>query len=367
MLEGIRILDLTRYFPGPFASLRLQERGAEVIKVEDPNGDPARTMDRIDGEEGAIFRSMSRGKPCVRINLKDPDEREKFYALVSTADALVESFRPGVADKLGIGYSVLAEINPKLVYVSVTGYGQTGSYRALAGHDLNYLAMSGVMDQLLDDEGKPIKPQIALADLVTGVTVSEAVAMGLVKSIRSGKGVHIDLSMTDAMLSFMGLHVTHASATGETHGINNHGIGYGVFETSDKRYVALCALEEKFFVNFCRNADCEDLIEHQHTETSINNPYYRKIANIIKSRSFEQWKEFSGRVDCCMTPVLHTEELKDSTYVRERGFIEHKWGLDYVATALPESKGFLNYDKPFHYLGEDNEKYFTSNYSRRKI
>ena len=152
MLEGIRILDLTRYFPGPFASLRLQERGAEVIKVEDPNGDPARVMDRLDGEEGVIFRSMSRGKPCVCVNLKDPAEREKFYALVSTADALIESFRPGVTAKLGIDYPTLSKLNPRLVYVSVTGYGQTGTYRALAGHDLNYLAMSGVMDQLLDDE-----------------------------------------------------------------------------------------------------------------------------------------------------------------------------------------------------------------------
>lgn len=157
MLEGIRILDLTRYFPGPFASLRLQERGAEVIKVEDPNGDPARVMDRLDGEEGVIFRSMSRGKPCVCVNLKDPAEREKFYALVSTADALIESFRPGVTAKLGIDYPTLSKLNPRLVYVSVTGYGQTGTYRALAGHDLNYLAMSGVMDQLLDDGGKPDK------------------------------------------------------------------------------------------------------------------------------------------------------------------------------------------------------------------
>lgn len=135
MLEGIRILDLTRYFPGPFASLRLQERGAEVIKVEDPNGDPARVMDRLDGEEGVIFRSMSRGKPCVCVNLKDPAEREKFYALVSTADALIESFRPALQAKLGIDYPTLSKLNPRLVYVSVTGYGQTGTYRALAGHD----------------------------------------------------------------------------------------------------------------------------------------------------------------------------------------------------------------------------------------
>lgn len=133
MLKGIRILDLTRYFPGPFATLRLEERGAEIIKLEDKNGDPARYMDTYEGQEGTIFRCMSRGKKCVSLDLKNQDDREKFFGLVKTADALMESFRPGVTKRLGIDFDTLRQINPKIVYVSLTGYGQDTSFHILQG------------------------------------------------------------------------------------------------------------------------------------------------------------------------------------------------------------------------------------------
>lgn len=360
MLEGIRILDLTRYFPGPFATLRLEERGAEVIKIEDTKGDPARYMDRYDGQEGTIFRCMSRGKRCVSLDLKAPHDKEKFIALVKTADALVESFRPGVAQRLGIDFDTLRQINPKLVYVSLTGYGQNTSYAHLAGHDLNYMAMSGLLDQLLDSGGVPIKPQIALADLISGYAASEAIAMGLIKSLRTGEGSYIDVSMTDAVLSLMGLHVMNQSATGEEHGINEHGIGYGIFRTSDNRYIALCALEEKFFINFCKAIDREDLIPLQHTKPSSDNPAYREIENIIAQKSLEEWARFSEAVDCCMAPVLHTSELKDSKYVKERKMIMHKWDLDYVASCYTGKESFLNFDAPYSKLGEDNDLVFQN-------
>lgn len=216
------------------------------------------------------------------------------------------------------------------------------------------MAMSGLLDQLLDSNGVPIKPQIALADLISGYAASEAVVMGLVKSLRTGKGSYIDVSMTDAVLSLMGLHVTNQSATGDEHGINEHGIGYGIFRTSDDRYVALCALEEKFFINFCKAVGREDLIPLQHTEPSPNNPAYKEIQKTIAHRSLEEWARFSEEVDCCMAPVLHTGELKDSKYVKERRVIEHKWGLDYVATCYTGEASFLGFDKPYSKLGEDN-------------
>lgn len=354
MLSGIRILDLTRYFPGPFATLRLQERGAEVLKIEDRNGDPARFMDRLDGEEGVIFRSMSRGKKSISLNLKEADDKECFYKLVMTADAVVESFRPGVAERLGIDYATLSQLNPSITYVSVTGYGQNSSLAHLAGHDLNYMSLSGALDQLLDENGAPIKPQMAIADLVTGLAVSEAIAVGLVKSAHSGKGSYTDLSMTDVMLSFMGLHVTNFSAGGGEHGINDHGIGYGIFKTEDGRYISLCALEEKFFANFCRAIGKEHLIAQQHTAPTLDNPAFREISELFSERSFDEWIGFSRKVDCCMSPVLHTSELKDSDYARERGLIEHKWGLDYVSTFYTGKESFLDFEKPFPKLGEDN-------------
>lgn len=355
MLNGVKILDLTRYFPGPFATLRLLERGAQVIKIEDKNGDPARYMDSLNGEEGVIFRSMSRGKKSVSLNLKEEADRERFYELVKSADALIESFRPGVTARLGIDYGTLSAINPTLTYVSVSGYGQNTSIAHLAGHDLNYMSLSGVLDQLLDKDGAPIKPQMAIADLITGFAASEAVLTGLVNSARSGKGSYIDLSMTDAMLSCMGLHVCHQSAGGGEHGINDHGIGYGIFKTSDGRYISLCALEEKFFANFCKAVNMEHLIPQQHGAPDIQNPYYREIVELFSRHSFDEWCDFAKRVDCCMSPVLHVSELKDSEYVRERKLIEHKWGLDYMSTVYTGSDDFLCFEKPFPKLGEDNE------------
>lgn len=354
MLNGIRILDLTRYFPGPFATLRLAERGAEVLKIEDKNGDPARYMDTVDGAEGVIFRSMSRGKKSISLNLKDLEDRERFYELAKSADAIVESFRPGVTARLGIDYETISALNPSVTYVSITGYGQNTSISHLAGHDLNYMSLSGALDQLLDNGGAPIKPHMAIADLVTGFAASEAVLAGLVKSARTGRGSYIDLSMTDAMLSCMGLHVCHNSACGAEHGINDHGIGYGIFKTSDGRYMSLCALEEKFFANFCKAAGKEHLIPQQHTKASPENPYYREVTELFNERSFDEWVEFSKKVDCCMSPVLHVSELKGSEYVRERKLIEHKWGLDYVSTHYTGSGSFLDFEKPFPRLGEDN-------------
>lgn len=340
MLKGIRVLDLTRYFPGPFATLRLQERGAEVIKIEDKRGDPARFMDSIEGKEGAIFRSMSRGKKCVSLNLKDDKDKADFMELVKTADVVIESFRPGVVNKLGVDYETLHRVNPKLVYVSLSGFGQDTSRAPMASHDLNYMALSGVLDQLLDEHGAPIKPQIALADLVSGMAASEAVAFGLVKSLRTSEGMYVDVSMTDAVLALMGLHVCHYSATGEEHGINEHGIGYGIYQTADGRYIVLCALEEKFFMNFCKAVGKEHLIPLQHTEASEDNPAYIEIKELFASRTFEEWNEFSLKVDCCMTPVLHTSELATSEYVRERRMIQDKWGLNYVATCYTGNEEF---------------------------
>lgn len=355
LLSGIRVLDLTRYFPGPFATLRLQERGAEIIKIEDPQGEPGRFIGAADGKPGAVFQSMSRGKQCVSMNMKDPADLEKFYELVKGADVLLESFRPGVSSRLKIDYAALREINPQIVYISLTGYGQNGPMAKLAGHDLNYMATSGLLDQLLDESGKPIHPQVALADLIAGMAAEEAVLSGLVNRFKNGSGSYHDVSMTDAVLSFMGLHVTHHSLTGEEHAINDHGIGYGVFETSDGRFMTLCAMEEKFFVNFCMAVGREDLLPYHQTPANHENPYFCQIEEIFKTKTFEEWKDFALKVDCCMSPVLKTGELADSDYVKQRGMIEEKWGTAYVATAYHGDASFLNFDRPYEAVGASND------------
>jgi crotonobetainyl-CoA:carnitine CoA-transferase CaiB-like acyl-CoA transferase len=356
MLEGIRVIDFTRYFPGPFATLRLQERGAQVIKVEDKKGDPARTMDLIDGEEGCVFRSMSWGKHCVSYDLKDEIDRVQVLKLIENADVVVESFRPGVTARLGIDYESVLKVNPKIVYVSLSGYGQEGSLSPLAGHDINYMAYSGVLDQLLDRGGRPIKPEIALADLVSGIVASEYILAGLVKVLKTGKGVYADVSMTEATLSILGLHVSWYSAHQEEHSLNNPFICYDVYETRDGRFVTLGALEEKFFRNFCEFVGRPDLIEYQNSPNSLENQQYLEMIKIFKDRSFEEWHEVARTVDCCLAPVLHVSELFKAPYVMEHHLIEEKWGMSYLTSCRKEGSRFLKGDKPYQAVGESNQK-----------
>jgi alpha-methylacyl-CoA racemase len=354
LLSGIKILDFTRYFPGPFGTLRLEDRGAEIIKIEEPNGDPARFMDTINGEEGCVFRSQSRGKKSIVLDLKDQEQHKKLLKLTCGVDVVIESFRPGVTQKLGIDYESLIKINPSLVYCSLSGYGQNTSISNLGGHDINYMALSGVLAQFRDSSGAPIKPYIAIADLVGGLAASEAILSGLVHKERTGKGTYLDISMTDVMLSFMGLHVSLQSVTEEEHGIYNHYIAYDVYQTKDNRYVALGAIEEKFWVNFCKGVNREDLIPGHYALPEPDNAYRKEIIKIFKSRTFKEWSEFALQVDCCLAPVLETSELQNSPYVRERGFIMNRWGMNYVATQYT-GKPFLSSDMPYPKLGENND------------
>ncbi|SCM81914.1 L-carnitine dehydratase/bile acid-inducible protein F [uncultured Sporomusa sp.] len=354
MLSGIKIIDFTRYFPGPFATLRLADWGAEVIKIEDPAGDPARIMDTIDGNEGCIFRCNSRGKKSKVFDLKNVQERTKVWELIRGADVVIESFRPGVPKRLGIDYETLKQINPSLVYCSLSGYGQNTSISPLAGHDLNYMAYSGVLDQLTDAADRPIKPNIALADLVGGIAASEAILAGLVQKARTGEGCYLDVSLTESVMALMGLHAAHHSATSEEHGINDHGIAYHIYETKDGRYVTIGAIEEKFWQNFCQAVNREDLLPGHRTKPEPNNPYYLEMATLFKNRTFGEWAEFAVKVDCCLAPVLKTSELASQKFVQERGFIEHKWGMNYVATHYMPGRSFLSGTSPYPKLGEDN-------------
>jgi len=354
LLEGITVVDFSQYFPGPFCTLRLQDRGATVIKVETPTGDPARTMDTIDGKEGCVFRSQSRGKKSVVVDLKNSEQYKKIVKVISKADVVIEGFRPGVVQKLGIDFDTLLKVNPKLVYCSLSGYGQSGTLSKLGGHDINYMALSGVLSQMRAPSGAPIKPFIAIADLVGGLSASEAILSGLVYRARTGKGIYLDLSMTDTMVSFMGLHVSLQSATGAEHGIYNDYIAYDVYETKDGRHVTLGAIEEKFWVNFCKGVDREDMIPGHYASPDADNYYRMELIKIFKSRTFAEWSDFSLKVDCCLAPVLDSSELRDSVYIKDRRLIEEKWGMAYVGTNYDPDESFLNCDAPYPELGQDD-------------
>jgi alpha-methylacyl-CoA racemase len=202
-LTGIRIIDLTRLLPGPVATLHLADLGAEVIKIEDPQvGDYARTLGTGQGEDSAYFRMINRNKQGLRLDLKKPEGVEIFMRLARTADVIIESFRPGVVDKLGIGYAAVAALNPKIAYCSISGYGQNGPYKDLAGHDINYLGYAGVLDQIGSEGGDPAIPNFQIADLLGGaLTGVMGILAVVVEAQRTGKGRYIDVSMTDSVLA----------------------------------------------------------------------------------------------------------------------------------------------------------------------
>lgn len=243
------MLDVTYYVPGPYAGMRLAEMGAEVIKVEPPAGDPARYMGG-----GLVHRANNAGKTIITIDLKTEKGLEEMRSLIKTADVLLETFRPGVMDKLGLGYEAVKRIKPDLVYCSLSGYGQTGPLALHGSHDLNYLALSGILEQLTDENGCPVHPANTLADYSGGLLASEQIVSALLRKFRTGEGVHLDIALAEAMAGFQGIHNIYHSEGVSDHGIpeiSGSRISYAIYGTKDRRYITLGALEEKFWHTFC--------------------------------------------------------------------------------------------------------------------
>lgn len=318
MLEGVRILDFSRFMPGPYASQRLADLGAEVIKIEPPViGDPLRSKDK-----GLPFSAINRNKKSVTINLKEPEGQQLAFQLGCKADVIIESFRPGIADAIGFGYAAVSRENPGVIYCSLTGYGQSGPLSLLGGHDLNYLALSGILAQLKDRAGKPIQPNIQFADLLGGIAAAEAILAALLKKALHSQGSYLDCAMTDNLIGMMCVHTIIQSATGAGHGIeelNGKIIAYNIYETADGRFISLAALENKFWENFCLAVGKEHWIGKQSTQAKSGNKTFFEVTALFKSKNFEEWLKFSREVDCCMTPVLETSEMMHSAYVVDKG------------------------------------------------
>ncbi|MDQ0413970.1 CaiB/BaiF CoA transferase family protein [Mesobacillus stamsii] len=319
MLKDIKIIDFTNYIPGPFATLRLAEFGAEVIKVEAPEGDPARNSG-----DGYVFNAHNRGKKSIVIDLKQQEGKSLALDLLAEADVVVESFRPGVMEKLGLGYEAVKKRNPGIIYCSVTGYGSDGEMSRLGSHDLNYMSLSGSLAQLKDSAGRPIHPTHTFSDYIGGLAASERILAALVARGRSGEGSNHCISIADSMASLMANHVLIEKETGYEHGVsvlNGTIISYGIYETKDGRYVSLGALEPKFWNNFCQAVGRPDWQLAHDSRPEESNPVFTELVQLFKSKSLSEWSEFGRKIDCCLTPVLETAELKDDPYWRERSFI----------------------------------------------
>src|SRR5215211_3041148 len=326
-LEGIRVLDLSRMLPGPYASMMLGDLGAEVIKVEEIKiGDPTRWSPPLIGNQSAAFLQVNRNKKSIALDLKQAEGRDLFLKLASRADCVLEQFRPGVVDRLGIGYSAASEINPRIVYCSLTGFGQDGPHRARSGHDLNYLALSGVLGLTTDDGGKPCIPGVQVADLAGGMVAAFAILAALIARARTGRGQYVDVSMFDVMLSMLPVPAAHqfagrAIGVGGKYGLTGAYPFYNVYETSDGKFMTLGALEPKFWANFCRRVSREELIARQFDEGERRESLFEEVRAIFKSRSQSEWVELVREADCCSEPVLSMAEAFEHAQTRAREMV----------------------------------------------
>ncbi len=313
MLDGVRIVDLTRLLPGPYATLRLAELGAEVIKVEDAKGgDPARhSGPKSPSGDGLVFRANHRGKKSLFADLQNPAGRNEVLDLVRCADVVVESFRPGRMRSFGLDYESLRQVKEDIILCSITSYGQSGPLHGKAGHDLNFVAESGILSLLSGSHGTPVPPAIQWGDLLGGIVACEAIVGALLQREKTGQGQHLDVGMTDALVGLLPTHVAIAEAGYGEYGIpelTGSLLCYGLYQTKDQRQVALAALEPKFWKAFCEGVHHPEWISHPFTPTSVNNPIYNAVMAEFQSRTQAEWEDFGLKVDCCLSPVRLVSE-----------------------------------------------------------
>lgn len=342
-LAGLRVLDLTRLLPGPVCTLHLADLGAEVIKIEEPGaGDYARTLGlgAVPGDDSFFFRVLNRNKYSLRLDLKRPAGVEVFLRLARDADVIVESFRPGVVDRLGVGYAAVRAINPRIVYCAISGYGQDGPWRERAGHDLNYLATAGVLDQIGSREGDPVIPNLQLADLLGGaLTAVMGILAAVIGARASGEGRYLDVAMTDAVFAHAYSLLVSVLARGRTlpRGTDDLSGGlpaYGLYRTQDGRWLAVSALEPKFWQAFCAAIGKPELEAFGWARGSDGERARRELESLFASRPLAHWAELFARVDCGVTPVLSFEEAMTHPQLVARGMLRTVDGLAQFAPPL---------------------------------
>ncbi len=364
-LQGIRVIDFSTLLPGPMATLLLAEAGAEVIKIERPgSGEELRQYQPRFADTSVPFAMLNRGKRSVAIDLKAADAVQRLTPLIGSADVVVEQFRPGVMDRLGLGYESLKAINARIVYCAITGYGQEGPKAAVAAHDLNYQADAGLLSIAAGADGAPVVPSALIADIAGGAYPAVMnILLALRQRDQTGVGCKLDVAMTDGLFPFLYWGIGNAAATGEwprpgAEMLSGGSPRYQVYCTSDGRYLAAAPLEEKFWRNFCEAIELPEALRDDLNDPAATK---RSIAAIISQRSADEWAaRFSGK-DVCVNLVRTLQEAMAEPQFQVRGLFRrsvvgsNQDALPAVAAPLCEPLRDQRTELRYPRLGETND------------
>ncbi|MGI9535687.1 MAG: CaiB/BaiF CoA transferase family protein [Desulfocapsaceae bacterium] len=314
-LQGIKVLDLSRLLPGPYCSMLLADHGAEVISIEDR---------RFESDD-LFFTSLYRNKKHLSLNLKSEEGKTIFFRLAERCDVIIEGFRPGVAARLGVDFDTIHERFPAVVYCSISGYGQTGPWVDKAGHDVNYLSASGILDLMGSADGPPSIPGIQIGDIGGSMNAVIGILLALLARNKSGKGQYVDISMTDSLLSFLSLPHYFYSKSGKlpkrSDELLSHRYGcYNTYETADGSAIAVGALEHRFWKQLCSALGVEEYIDQQFDEQK-REEIVAALRKIFRSRSGREWEQHLHDIDVCCTRVLDFDEVLDHPLFKEREMI----------------------------------------------
>lgn len=326
ILTNITILDFTRLLPGPLATNMLAQMGARVIKIEQPDrGDYARMQPPFVDGESTLFGALNFAKEVRKVDFKSKTGKKKVMELAQEADMVIEQFRPGVMAACGLGYEDFKTVNEQIIYLSLSGYGQDGPYRDKAGHDLNYLAYSGILSLTQDREGRPVIPGVQVADISGGsYMLLTACLTALLNRERSGRGSYVDVSMLDGLLPLLTVPATQQWGGFDPYQMNFLSralVNYNVYQCSDGKWIALGALELKFWNNFCDLVDRPEWKRQNHLELSIHAFPVKEVEELFQSKKQSEWLDLAEGKDICLSPVRRLEEIGDDPQIRHRGGI----------------------------------------------
>lgn len=377
-LENIKVLDLTQLLPGPFCSLLLADLGAEVIKVEKPmQGDYARQMAPFIGKESYRFLLRNRNKKSIALNLKTSQAKEIFYTLAKEADVILESFRPGVARRLGVDYETIKKINPGIVYCSISGYGQNGPNKDMPGHDINYVGIAGVLSVTGNKGDKPVLPGIPIADFSSAFFAAYSILAAIIGREKSGKGQYIDVAMTDVVSSLLIVYADSYFAEGKVLQRGDSWMSggspyYNIYETKDGRYITIGAVERHFWQRLCKALDREDLTEFQFSEDK-KEEVFKILKEIFITKTQEEWLNSLKEADVPCGAVNTIDDVFSNPQIRHRGLLSETLHplvgkIKQIKFPVKFSEASTSIRLPPPMLGEHTESILQSlGYKKEKI